>query len=146
MSNSSGAIIALNVSLRIFVKPGFDVDKVAALINEHFGHGEAIVGSGYEPALAAQLQNSILNDIRSSSEEAALIAQNAISEIDLWRDVQTDEDTKPAYEVEPLPSEDRDLADDDLFECVRCHTITDIENSHETEDGLVCDACATPDE
>ncbi len=36
---------------------------------------------------------------------------------------------------------DYDLSDDDLFQCERCPKIDDIENSHRTDDGLVCDTC-----
>lgn len=102
MSEESGAIITFNVSLRLFVKPGVDPKAIAALINEHFGHGDAIVGSGYEEAIAAKLKDCIVKDIASSSDDAAAVVQSAISEVDLWRDLRPIGDSSSSYDVETL--------------------------------------------
>ena len=35
-----------------------------------------------------------------------------------------------------------DIADGDLFECVKCREVLDIEDSIATDDGLSCPACS----
>tara|TARA_B100000749_G_scaffold266208_1_gene242029 strand:+ start:1738 stop:1998 length:261 start_codon:yes stop_codon:yes gene_type:complete len=71
--------------------------------------------------------------------------ENELSELQDALDGETNPDTRLDIErhideVNTLIS-DYDISDDDLFECTNCSRIADIDDSHKTEDGLICDIC-----
>lgn len=86
--NTQGAIISVPMTLRFFVKPGFDAAAIQSILNEHFGNGEAIVGSGYYADVAQSLLNTAMRDVEASDEALAQQIEPVISEIDLHRDGQ----------------------------------------------------------
>lgn len=102
MANAT-QIIELNVTLRLFMKPGVDAAAVAKLVNEHFGKGEAIAGSGYEEALANSLKDAVISDIAASDESVANNVRDAIDNVDLWRDERTRGDQAASCETHEVP-------------------------------------------
>ncbi len=71
--------------------------------------------------------------------------ENELSELQDALDGETNPDTRLVIErhideVNTLIN-DYDLSDDDLFECTKCSHIADIDDSHKTENGLICDIC-----
>ena len=84
--NTEGAIISVPMTLRFFVKPGFDAEAVQSIIDKHFGIGEAIVGSGYYADVAKSLLDTAMRDIEATDEALAAQIEPVISEIDLHRD------------------------------------------------------------
>lgn len=85
-SPENGSIISVPMVLRFFVKPGVDATEVQRLLNEHFGTGEAIVGSGHHNGTAEQLLSAVINDIEAGDPQAAGRITQTVSEIDLHRE------------------------------------------------------------
>lgn len=96
---NAAQIIELNVSLRLFIKPGVDANAIAKLVDEHFGKGEAIAGSGYEEELASALKDAVISDVAASDERSAQIVRDAVDSVDLWRDERKREDQGAYYET-----------------------------------------------
>lgn len=102
MANAT-QIIELNVSLRLFMKPGTDLAVVSQMVHDHFGKGDAIAGSGYEEALAASLKDAVIRDIAASDEGVANNVREAIDSVDLWRDERSRGDQSSSYEIHEVP-------------------------------------------
>lgn len=95
----AGVVLEVNMSLRLFLRDDVDANKIVSLINEHFGKGDAIVGSGYEGALASELKRAVIADIKSSDADAAHQIQTALIEVDVWRDERCRDGQKQPYEI-----------------------------------------------
>lgn len=88
MQQTPGHALTINMSLRLFIKEGVDPVQIAALLDQHFGKGEAIVGGGVETALAGHLQRAVIADLLASDVHAGAIIADALLEVDLWRNEQ----------------------------------------------------------
>lgn len=76
-------LITIPMDLRLFVKG--DPTLILVLLQEHFGKGDALVGSGYAMDVAGALAKEVLIDIKASSEQAALQLAEVMTEVDIWR-------------------------------------------------------------
>lgn len=74
--------------------------------------------------------DGVVVDILDSKKNESVVSTWAT-----YEDMIIDEDELP-----------EDLADDDLFQCMRCGHLSDIENSVEVHGDLYCDECSHKEE
>lgn len=87
---NTGTIITVPMSLRFFVKSEADAQAIQAILNAHFGQGEAVIGSGYAPEAAASLLLATLDDIHAGDPALTNQVKAAVTAVDLWRETTQD--------------------------------------------------------